>query len=75
MTTAVKKTNYDAVNLPRKQEGRECFATAHIFAAKNDTFIHVTDISGAETIGRVSGGQMVKRHQDEPSAYASMQAT
>lgn len=72
---AVKKVNYDVVNLPKKTDNKEVFATVHIFAAKNDTFIHVTDISGAETIGRISGGQMVKRSQDEPSPYAAMQAT
>ena len=58
----VKKVTYETSNLPKKIDSAQVFATAHIFAAKNDTFIHVTDLSGAETIGRVSGGQMVKRH-------------
>lgn len=28
---------------------------AHIFASFNDTFVHVTDLSGKETIARVTG--------------------
>jgi small subunit ribosomal protein S14e len=28
---------------------------AHIFASFNDTFVHVTDLSGKETIVRVTG--------------------
>merc|ERR1712226_623954 len=50
------------------------FATAHIFASFNDTFIHVTDLSGKETICRVTGGMKVKADRDESSPYAAMQA-
>ena len=31
------------------------FGVAHIFASFNDTFVHVTDLSGKETISRVTG--------------------
>merc|ERR1712232_209293 len=50
------------------------FAVCHIFASYNDTFVHVTDLSGKETICRVSGGMKVKADRDESSAYAAMQA-
>jgi len=70
-----KKIAYDASNLPKRAEGKEVFGVCHIYAGKNDTFIHVTDLSGRETIGRVSGGMKVKRASDEPSPYAAMQAT
>lgn len=50
------------------------FAVAHIFASFNDTFIHVTDISGRETISRVTGGMKVKADRDESSPYAAMLA-
>jgi len=36
--------------------GQEIFGVAHIYASFNDTFIHVTDCSGRETISRVTGG-------------------
>jgi small subunit ribosomal protein S14e len=52
----------------------ETFATAHIFASFNDTFIHVTDLSGRETIVRVTGGMKVKADRDESSPYAAMLA-
>ena len=31
------------------------FGVAHIFASFNDTFVHITDLSGVETIVRVTG--------------------
>eukprot|EP01087_Luapelamoeba_hula_P003170 TRINITY_DN12973_c0_g1_i1.p1 TRINITY_DN12973_c0_g1~~TRINITY_DN12973_c0_g1_i1.p1 ORF type:complete len:157 (+),score=19.65 TRINITY_DN12973_c0_g1_i1:65-535(+) len=52
----------------------EVFAVAHIYASFNDTFVHVTDLSGKETIVRVSGGMKVKADRDESSPYAAMLA-
>merc|ERR1712227_297307 len=40
----------------------------------NDTFIHVTDLSGKETMVRVTGGMKVKADRDESSPYAAMLA-
>ena len=31
---------------PRVKEGEEVFGVAHIYASFNDTFVHVTDLSG-----------------------------
>lgn len=31
---------------PQVKEGEEVFGVAHIFASFNDTFVHVTDLSG-----------------------------
>merc|ERR1712048_969395 len=39
-----------------------------------DTFIHITDVSGRETISRVTGGMKVKADRDESSPYAAMLA-
>ena len=50
------------------------FGVAHIFASFNDTFIHVTDVSGRETFCRITGGMMVKADRDESSPYAAMLA-
>ena len=41
-------------------------------ASFNDTFVHVTDLSGRETIARVTGGMKVKADRDESSPYAAM---
>ena len=59
---------------PVVREGEEVFAVVHIFASFNDTFVHVTDISGRVTICRVTGGMKVKADRDEASPYAAMLA-
>ncbi|GAK65726.1 40S ribosomal protein S14 [Moesziomyces antarcticus] len=48
--------------------------TNSIFASFNDTFVHVTDMSGKETVTRVTGGMKVKADRDESSPYAAMLA-
>lgn len=50
------------------------WAVAHIFSSFNNTIIHITDLTGAETITRWSGGRVVKADREESSAYASMKA-
>ncbi len=45
---------------------------AHIYASYNDTIIHVTDITGTETIAVGSGGLVVKAHRLESSPTAAM---
>ena len=57
---------------PTHNETTMNFGVAHIFASFNDTFVHVTDISGRETIVRVTGGMKVKADRDEASPYAAM---
>ncbi|GMF24635.1 unnamed protein product [Phytophthora lilii] len=59
---------------PTLKEGEQVFGVAHIFASFNDTFVHVTDLSGRETIVRVTGGMKVKADRDEASPYAAMLA-
>merc|ERR1711865_774447 len=59
---------------PQIQPGELVFGVCHIFGSFNDTFIHVTDLSGRETIVRVTGGMKVKADRDEASPYAAMMA-
>ncbi|XP_010934348.2 small ribosomal subunit protein uS11z [Elaeis guineensis] len=59
---------------PTVREGEHVFGVAHIFASFNDTFIHVTDLSGRETMVRITGGMKVKADRDESSPYAAMLA-
>ncbi|KAF7249382.1 40S ribosomal protein S14 [Varanus komodoensis] len=59
---------------PQVAEGENVFGVCHIFASFNDTFVHVTDLSGKETICRVTGGMKVKADRDESSPYAAMLA-
>jgi len=59
---------------PVKPSDELLFGVAHIFASSNDTFVHVTDLSGRETLARVTGGMKVKADRDESSPYAAMLA-
>ena len=54
-------------------ESKEKWGVAHIFASFNNTVITVTDLSGAETITKSSGGMVVKQARNESSPYAAMQ--
>ncbi len=47
---------------------------AHIFSSYNNTIIHITDITGTETISRASGGMVVKADRMESSPTAAMAA-
>ena len=54
--------------------GRLRWGIAHIFSSYNNTIIHITDITGAETIAKASGGMVVKAHRLESSPAAAMSA-
>jgi len=54
-------------------EGKEKWGVAHIYASFNNTIITVTDMTGAETITKSSGGMVVKQDRNESSPYAAMQ--
>ena len=51
----------------------EKWGVAHIYASFNNTVITVTDLSGAETVTKSSGGMVVKQARNESSPYAAMQ--
>merc|ERR1711964_521899 len=59
---------------PQVRDGELVFGVARIFASFNDTFVHVTDLSGRKTITRVTGGMKVKADRDESSPYVAMLA-
>jgi small subunit ribosomal protein S11 len=47
---------------------------ANIYASYNNILITVTDITGAETLAKCTGGMVVKAAKDESSPYAAMRA-
>ena len=53
---------------------KDRWGVAHIFASFNNTIVHITDLTGAETVARASGGMIVKSDREESSPYAAMQA-
>ncbi len=50
------------------------WGVVHIYSSYNNTIIHVTDLSGTQTLGIASGGQMVKADRLESSPTAAMLA-
>ena len=59
----------------QENQGRMRWGICHIYSTYNNTVIHVTDLSGAETLAISSGGQVVKTHRLESSPTAAMMAT
>ncbi len=53
---------------------KERWAVAHIFASFNNTIITITDLSGAESLAKASGGMEVKADRLESSPHAAMMA-
>jgi len=53
---------------------REKWAIAHIFSSYNNTIIHMTDLTGAETVSISSGGNHVNADRYESSPFAAMKA-
>ena len=47
---------------------------AHIFSSSNNTMIHITDITGAETIARVSAGMMTDKSREQGEPYPALLA-
>ncbi len=56
------------------EEKEEKWGVAHIYSSFNNTIVHITDLSGAETIAISSGGQHVKADRLEGTPYAAMKA-
>lgn len=50
------------------------WGVCHIYSSFNNTIIHVTDITGAETISFWSGGKVVKSDRNQASPYAAMKS-
>ena len=58
--------------MKKKTEGR--WGVAHIYSSYNNTIIHITDVTGTETLARASGGMVVKVDRLESSPTAAMAA-
>ena len=57
-----------------KKEVKEKWGIAHIYSSFNNTIIHITDLTGAETVTLSSGGQHVTADRYESSPFAAMKA-
>ncbi len=57
---------------PKKQENKK--GVIHIYSSGNNTILHVTDITGAETISKVSGGMVTKADRLKSAPFQGMLA-
>ncbi|MFP4632633.1 MAG: 30S ribosomal protein S11 [Halobacteriota archaeon] len=51
----------------------ERWGVVHIHSSLNNTVITLTDLTGAETLAKSSGGAVVKQDRNESTPYAAMQ--
>ena len=73
----VEKTDakVETKNQPEtKKEGPEKWGIAHIYSSYNNTIIHMTDLTGGETVAISSGGIHVNADRYESSPFAAMKA-
>lgn len=71
----VTKADAKAESKPEaKKEEAEKWGIAHIFSSYNNTIIHMTDLTGAETVAISSGGIHVNVDRYESSPFAAMKA-
>jgi len=57
-----------------KKDEPEKWGVAHIYSSYNNTIIHMTDLTGAETVALSSGGVHVNADRYESSPFAAMKA-
>jgi len=50
------------------------WGVARIYSSYNNTIIHITDITGTETLARASGGMVTKSHRLEGNPTTAMMA-
>ncbi|MFH1592636.1 MAG: 30S ribosomal protein S11 [Candidatus Woesearchaeota archaeon] len=58
----------------QKEQRPMRWGVCHIYASYNNSIIHITDITGSETIAKASGGMVVKAHRLESSPTAATNA-
>lgn len=58
--------------MAKKKKGK--WGIAHIYSSVNNTIVHITDITGAETISRYSGGMITNKDKDKGRTYPAIHA-
>lgn len=48
---------------------------AHIFSTSNNTIVHITDLTGAETISRYTAGMITDKAREGGNPFPAMQAS
>jgi len=82
MQSRIKKDEKEGIETESKkqpqievsEDKKEKWAIAHIFSSYNNTIVHITDLTGGETVGISSGGVHVNADRYESSPFAAMKA-
>jgi len=65
----------EQIKTPKPEQKKQDFtAVAHVYSSKNNVVVHVTDLSGAETLSIATGGTVVKSGREERTPFAGAQA-
>ncbi|MCK5321769.1 MAG: 30S ribosomal protein S11 [Candidatus Aenigmarchaeota archaeon] len=59
---------------PVKKIRKQIWGVAHIYSSFNNTLVTITDITGAETVSKCSGGIITDQGRQQGSPYPAMQA-
>ena len=51
---------------------KERWGVAHIYASGNNTIIHITDITGSETVAFASGGMVTDKDMNKGKPFTAM---
>ncbi len=57
-----------------RSDKRDKWGVANIFSTANNTMVHITDVTGSETISKYSGGMMTDKDRNQGSPFPAMQA-
>jgi len=58
----------------RKPRREIRWGTAHIYSSANNTIVHITDITGAETVTRISAGMITDKSREMGNPFPAMVA-
>ena len=72
--TEVTSEEKTEVKSESKTKVQDKWGIAHIYSSYNNTIIHITDLTGGETIAISSGGHHVNADRYESSPFAAMKA-
>ena len=72
--TKVQNEEKSDIQSSPKTKVQDKWGIAHIFSSYNNTIIHITDLTGGETLAISSGGHHVNADRYESSPFAAMKA-
>ncbi|MBS3052146.1 MAG: 30S ribosomal protein S11 [Candidatus Aenigmarchaeota archaeon] len=68
----VKKERAKKFEIKTIKEG--AWGVANIYSTVNNTIIHITDITGSETVSKCTGGMITNKDRDQGGPFPAMQA-